>query len=195
MIAFINGRLDSIDEEYVYIDCNGVGYAICMPASDIAEVGEIGDSVKVYTHMHVTENDMSLFGFNSLKGKELFEMLITVSGIGPKAGIAILSELTVDETYKALATGDSASISRAKGVGKKTAERAILELGSKIDNELLVDVQSVAVNDISYKNEIVMALQSLGYSKSEANTAIQKVEYKDGMTEEEFLKECLKYMI
>ena len=174
MIAFINGRLDSIDEEYVYIDCNGVGYAICMPASDIAEVGEIGDSVKVYTHMHVTENDMSLFGFNSLKGKELF---------------------TVDETYKALATGDSASISRAKGVGKKTAERAILELGSKIDNELLVDVQSVAVNDISYKNEIVMALQSLGYSKSEANTAIQKVEYKDGMTEEEFLKECLKYMI
>ena len=195
MIAFLNGKIDSLDEEYVYIDCNGVGYALCMPASDVADVGEIGDTVKVYTHMHVTENDMSLFGFNSLKGRELFEMLITVNGIGPKAAIAILSELTVDETYKALATGDSAAISRAKGVGKKTAERAILELGSKIDNELLVDMPATPSQEISYKDEIVMALQALGYSKSEANTAIQSANHTPDMTEEQFLKECLKTLI
>lgn len=194
MIAFINGILDSIDENYVYIDCNGVGYKIMMPGFDMAEIGSIGENVKVYTHFHVTENEMSLYGFNSVKNKNLFEMLISVNGIGPKNGIAILSELTADEVMNALVTGDAKALSSAKGVGKKIAERAILELGSKIDASELIGT-STPSSDISFDSEIVMALEALGYSRQEANSAIRSAEYKEGMTEEDFLKECLKTMI
>ena len=194
MIAFINGILDSIDDNYVYIDCNGVGYRVMMPGFDVAEIGNVGENVKVYTHYHVTENEMSLYGFNSVKSKNLFEMLISVNGIGPKNGIAILSELTADEVMNALVTGDAKALSSAKGVGKKIAERAILELGNKIDASELIGV-SETNSDISFDSEIVMALESLGYSRQEANTAIRSAEYQEGMTEEEFLKACLKTMI
>lgn len=194
MIAFINGILDSIDDNYVYIDCNGVGYRVMMPGFDVAEIGNVGENVKVYTHYHVTENEMSLYGFNSVKSKKLFEMLISVNGIGPKNGIAILSELTADEVMNALVTGDAKALSSAKGVGKKIAERAILELGNKIDASELIGV-SETNSDISFDSEIVMALESLGYSRQEANTAIRSSEYQEGMTEEEFLKACLKTMI
>ncbi len=194
MIAFINGILDSIDDNYVYIDCNGVGYRVMMPGFDVAEIGNVGENVKVYTHYHVTENEMSLYGFNSVKSKKLFEMLISVNGIGPKNGIAILSELTADEVMNALVTGDAKALSSAKGVGKKIAERAILELGNKIDASELIGV-SETNSDISFDSEIVMALESLGYSRQEANTAIRSAEYQEGMTEEEFLKACLKTMI
>ena len=194
MIAFLNGILDSIDDNYVYIDCNGLGYRVMMPSFDMAEIGNVGENVKVYTHFHVTENEMSLYGFNSVRSKNLFEMLISVNGIGPKNGIAILSELTADEVMNALVTGDAKALSSAKGVGKKIAERAILELGSKIDASELVGV-SASNNDISFDSEIVMALESLGYSRQEANAAIRSAEYKEGMTEEEFLKACLKAML
>ena len=194
MIAFLNGILDSIDDNYVYIDCNGLGYRVMMPSFDMAEMGNVGENVKVYTHFHVTENEMSLYGFNSVRSKNLFEMLISVNGIGPKNGIAILSELTADEVMNALVTGDAKALSSAKGVGKKIAERAILELGSKIDASELVGV-SASNNDISFDSEIVMALESLGYSRQEANAAIRSAEYKEGMTEEEFLKACLKAML
>lgn len=124
-------------------------------------------------------------------------MLISVSGIGPKGAISILSELTIDETYKALASGDVKAISSAKGIGKKTAERAIVDLSSKIDNDILSNITDIETmpSDISYKSEIIMALESLGYSKSEANEAIKSVNYEDGMSEEDFLKECLRAMI
>ena len=194
MIAFLSGKIDSIDENYIYIDTGGVGYRVMMPAFDIQSIGDIGDNVKVYTHFHVTENDMSLYGFESSKGRELFEMLISVNGIGPKNAIAILSELTVDETYTALATGNAKAICSAKGVGKKIAERAILELGSKIDSDHLINTPS-SVRDISYKSEIIMALEALGYSKSAANEAVSTANYTEDMTEEAFLKECLKTMI
>ncbi|MCR4612216.1 MAG: Holliday junction branch migration protein RuvA [Lachnospiraceae bacterium] len=197
MIAFLNGVIDSIDEDYVYIDCAGVGYRVMMPSFDLAGVGEIGDTVKIYTYFNVKENEMSLYGFESAQGKELFEMLISVNGIGPKNAIAILSELTTDRLYTALATGDVKAISSAKGVGKKIAERAILELGSKIDNDKIVSPESIsnANAEISYKSDIIMALESLGYNKTEANEAVRNANYTDGMTEEEFLKECLKTMI
>ena len=195
MIAFLIGRLDSIDENYAYIDCNGVGYRVMMPSFDMVRLGNVGENVRVYTHFHVKENEMSLYGFESKKGRGLFEMLISVNGIGPKNAIAILSELTVDEAYTALATGDSKAISSAKGVGKKIAERAILELGSKIELDNIVNPNTDKEGDMPYKSDIIMALQSLGYSKSEANSAVREANYKDGMSEEDFLKECLKTMI
>ncbi len=189
MIAFLNGRLDSIDETYVYIDCGGVGYSVMMPSLDIAEIGNVGESIKVYTHFHVTENEMSLYGFNDKKSKELFEMLISVSGIGPKAGIAILSELTPDELMNALITGDVKAICAAKGVGKKIAERAILELASE-----LVNVNSPRKTG-AFDSDVIMALEALGYSKTESREALNNVDYVEGMTEEDLLKECLKVMI
>lgn len=194
MIAFLNGRLDSIDDGYVYIDCGGVGYNVFMPSLDIAEIGNIGESIKVYTHFHVTENEMALYGFNSKKSKELFEMLISVNGIGPKAGIAIFSELSPEELMNALIVGDSKAISQAKGIGKKIAERAILELGSKIDASELVNVNTIR-NESAYDFEVIMALEALGYSKSEAKQALNSVDYVDGMSEEDLIKECLKVMI
>ena len=194
MIAFLNGRLDSIDESYVYIDCGGVGYGVMMPSLDIAEIGNVGESIKVYTHFHVTENEMSLYGFTSKKSKELFEMLISVSGIGPKAGIAILSELTPDELMNALITGDVKAICAAKGVGKKIAERAILELGNKLDASELVNVNSPRKTG-AFDSDVIMALEALGYSKTESREALNNVDYVEGMTEEDLLKECLKVMI
>lgn len=194
MIAFLNGRLDSIDENYVYIDCGGVGYRVMMPALDIQDIGNIGDHVKVFTHFHITENEMSLYGFNNKKSKELFEMLISVSGIGPKAGIAILSELTCDELMNALITGDVKAICAAKGVGKKIAERAILELGSKLDASEIINVNSPRIES-AYDSDVIMALEALGYSKTEAREALNSVDYVEGMSEEDLLKECLKVMI
>lgn len=194
MIAFLNGRLDSIDNSYVYIDCGGVGYKVMMPSLDIVDIGNVGESIKLYTHFHVTENEMSLYGFNSKKSKELFEMLISVNGIGPKAGIAILSELSPEELMNALITGNSKAISQAKGIGKKIAERAILELGSKIDSSELVNVNSPR-KESAFDSDVVMALEALGYSKTESREALNNVDYVEGMTEEELLKECLKVMI
>ena len=194
MIAFLNGRLDSIDESFVYIDCGGVGYGVMMPSLDIMEIGNVGESIKVYTHFHVTENEMSLYGFTSKKSKELFEMLISVSGIGPKAGIAILSELSADELMNALITGDVKAICAAKGVGKKIAERAILELGNKLDASELVNVNSPR-KESAFDSDVIMALEALGYSKTESREALNNVDYVEGMTEEDLLKECLKVMI
>lgn len=194
MIAFLNGRLDGIDESYVYIDCGGVGYKIMMPGNDISGIGNVGEIIKVYTHFHVTENEMSLYGFNSKKSKELFEMLISVNGIGPKAGIAILNELSPDELMNALITGDVKAITAAKGVGKKIAERAILELGNKLDASELVAVNS-PIKESAYDSEVIMALEALGYSKTEAREALNSVDYVEGMSEEDLLKECLKVMI
>ena len=194
MIAFLNGRLDSIDDSFVYIDCGGVGYKVMMPSLDISEIGNVGESIKVYTHFHVTENEMSLYGFISKKSKELFEMLISVNGIGPKAGIAILSELSADELMKALIAGDVKAICSAKGVGKKIAERAILELGNKIDASELININSPGKTG-AFDSDVIMALEALGYSKTESREALNNVDYVEGMTEEDLLKECLKVMI
>ena len=165
-----------------------------MPSLDIMEIGNVGESIKVYTHFHVTENEMSLYGFTSKKSKELFEMLISVSGIGPKAGIAILSELSADELMNALITGDVKAICAAKGVGKKIAERAILELGNKLDASELVNVNSPRKTG-AFDSDVIMALEALGYSKTESREALNNVDYVEGMTEEDLLKECLKVMI
>ncbi len=194
MIAFLNGRIDSIDDNYIYIDCNGIGYRVMMSTSDLNDIGNIGENVRIYTHFHVTENEMSLYGFVSKKSKELFEMLISVNGIGPKAGIAILSELTPDELMKALITGDSKAICAAKGVGKKIAERAILELGNKIDASEIINSNSTRIES-AYDSDVIMALEALGYSRRESTEALNSVDYVEGMSEEDLLKECLKVMI
>ena len=121
-------------------------------------------------------------------------MLISVNGIGPKAGIAILSELSADELMKALITGDVKAICTAKGVGKKIAERAILELGNKIDAGELININSPGKTG-AFDSDVIMALEALGYSKAESREALNNIDYVEGMTEEDLLKECLKVMI
>ena len=129
----------------------------------------------------------------SIIGSGLFELL-SVNGIGPKAGIAILSELSPDELMNALVTGNVKAICAAKGVGKKIAERAILELGSKLDVSELISSKSPRIQS-GYDTDVIMALEALGYSKTEAKEALNHVDYVEGMSEEDLLKECLKVMI
>lgn len=141
MIGFIKGTIEDIEEDRAVVDCNGIGYNIFMPSSVLSNIS-IGATVKIYTYLAVREDAMNLFGFLGKQDLDIFKKLITVSGIGPKGGLSIMSVMTADEVRMAIITGDHKAISKAPGVGAKTAMKVIVELKDKVNLE---DVSFVLV--------------------------------------------------
>ncbi len=195
MIRFIKGIFHPSPDGSVIIEtASGLGFEVNIPANSALYKHMEGETVKVHTSMIVKEDDVSLYGFSDRENLELFELLITVNGVGAKAGMAIMSALPPSELKRAIAGGDAKSISRANGVGKKTAERIILELKDKVgsfddlDAGQFDEVFSTAGDE---RSEAVAALIALGYTKNEAASAVGKVK-DDSLTCEAYIKQALK---
>ena len=204
MIHFIKGQLDTVAEQQIVVENRGIGYEILVPASVIQKLPRIGNEVKVYTYMHVREDAMQLYGFTTKDEREMFQLLITVNGIGPKGAVGILSIMDTDALRFAILSDDAKSISKAPGIGAKTASKLILELKDKVDFEEAVDTMltqgeqmaaEAAAGDVGYRaNDAIQALVALGYSSTEAVKAVKKVTLTDEMTTEDILKASLKYL-
>ena len=198
MISFIRGELVSNQIDRVVVDVNGIGYGIFMSEYSISQLPKLGSEVKIHTYLNVREDAMLLFGFLKEEDLEIFKLLILVNGIGPKAGLNILSTLTPDELRFAVISGDVKAISKAPGIGKKTAEKLIIELKDKMD---IHDIQPAGESTLSpvegegeNHNEAILALVSLGYGQSESLRAIKGIDITNKSTEE-ILKEALRKMI
>ena len=201
MYAYLKGTIEDITEDNLVIEAGQIGYNVKISARTLNALGGIGSFVKIYTYTLVREDTFSLYGFLTKDDLEIFKKLITVNGIGPKGGLAILSIMSADELRFAILAADAKAIAKAPGVGAKTAERVILDLKDKISIEdaispkETVSALSVAGEDIgNKKNEAVEALVALGYSSSDALRAVKQVEMTEDIGVEEILKAALKYI-
>ncbi len=196
MVRFVSGRLEEIGETEVVIENGGIGYAIFVPSSVLEKLPEIGEEVKLYTYFSVREDAIQLFGFLNRADLMMYKLLITVNGIGPKAGMAIMSTMSADEFRYAVVTDDAKAIAKTPGIGPKTASKVILELKDKIDIKKvsLGKGKKSEVSDELAQNiaDAVEALEVLGYSKAEATEAVGAVEVSAEMTVEELLKQSLR---
>ena len=202
MITYIRGELVAIEEDKVIVDVGGVGYGIFMPGTAMNYLPPIGEEVKLHTYMNVREDAMQLFGFLTRDDLKVFKLVIGVSGIGPKGGLSILSKLSPDELRFAVMAGDAKAISAAPGIGKKTAEKLIIELKDKLNIEDVLErgADNVAMPAASSQangaqSEAIQALVALGYSNTEAVKAVKKVQIDDTTTVEDILKAALKLMM
>ncbi len=180
MISFLSGIVEGIGENTAVIDVGGVGFEVFLPADTLSRLPSVGESVRLYTYFSVTQDAMRLYGFLSRDDLEIFKKLITVSGLGPKGGQAILSVMTPEELKFAIATGDTRSITAAPGVGKKLAERIVLELKDRFKDESfdagsLTDgaLAGAAMSADDPGKEVVEALVALGYSSQDAIRAVR----------------------
>ena len=178
MYAFISGVIDYIDPNgLVVVDNNGIGYNINVSLNTLAGLPSKGEKTKIYTYTHIKEDAFSLFGFSSLSEKNMFIKLIDISGVGPKMALGILSGITTTALAVAVANNDVKSLSSIKGVGKKTAERIILELKEKVDissSDLVGSNVTVNISSSKEINDAIDALVALGISKNDAIRAVQK---------------------
>ena len=199
MFEYVKGTLQYKSSEYCVIDVGGVGFKINISLSTACRLGDIGSQAMLYTYMSVKEDDISLFGFASREELSMYLMVISVSGVGPKVGIAIVATLDPSAFSLAVATGDYKKISQTKGVGPKLAQRIVLELKDKVTKELkssdtdVLTAEDVASSTVvgNIGSDAVSALMVLGYSSSEATKIVRRV-YEDGMTLEETVKKALK---
>lgn len=203
MIAFVKGTIEEITEDNVVVDTGSMGYNVKISAGTAALLPGIGEQVKLYTYTCVREDLFHLYGFLTRDDLEIFKKLITVNGIGPKGGLAVLSVMSADDLRFAIISGDSAAICKAPGIGKKTAERVILDLKDKIsleDTLVHKEIQSLGAGagisgtDSHARNEAVEALTALGYSASDALHAVKAVSVTEDMDVETILKLALKNM-
>ena len=201
MIAFVKGSLAEVELDRVIIDVGGVGYNVFVSSYTISRLPLEGNEVKLCTYLNVKEDLMQLYGFLSKDELRIFKLLIGVNGIGPKGGLGILSYLTPDDLRFAVMSNDVKAISAAPGIGKKTAEKLILELKDKlgsIEPEEVTTSESVTGN-VSFSREIqteaVQALVTLGYGSTEALRAVTNVMTEQEESVEEILKKALKFLI
>lgn len=201
MISYIRGELAAIEEEKVIVDVNGVGYGVYMPGQSMNMLPQIGEEVKLHTYMNVREDAMQLFGFLTRDDLKVFKFVIGVSGIGPKGGLSILSHMSPDDLRFAVISHDVKAISGAPGIGKKTAEKLIIELKDKLSIEEVIERQTETSSTVASAGtnqsqvEAAQALVSLGYGNTESMKAVKKVEITQDTTVEEILKQALKYIM
>ena len=195
MYAHFYGKIDSILKDKVIIDVNNIGYEIYMPESEISSL-EIGEQVKIYTHLNVREDDMKLFGFLTYETLEFFRKLILVSGVGPKVALGIISNISTSDMCIAIATEDVALLKQIPGIGPKMAQKIIFELKDKITNEDLISTSSKSGTSKfanSNEQEAITALQVLGYSLKQIKDVLSKVDISN-CSVEEIIKKVLKEM-
>lgn len=200
MISYIKGELIEVLEDRIIIECQGIGYNIFVPMSVLDNLPMIGENIKIHTYMHIREDAMILFGFSNRDDLQVFKLLLAVNGIGPKGAIGILSTMTSDDLRFAVLGDDVQAISKAPGIGTKTAKKLILELKDKFKLEDAVELKTLHMiekNDdrkSDKKSEAILALTALGYSKTEAVKAVSKVTIIDDMEVEDILKIALRHI-
>lgn len=206
MIAYMKGEIIDIAEDNLILEVNNIGYNIRISAGTAGLLPGIGEEVKIYTYTYVKEDAFWLYGFLTRDDLGIFRRLITVNGIGPKGGLAILSTMTADDLRFAILSGDAKAIAKAPGIGVKTAERVILDLRDKVSLEESFIGQSTGKRTAgaselgtgTARNEAVEALTALGYSPSEAMRAVKKAgasaDALEGMDTEDILRLALKYI-
>lgn len=189
MIAGLKGTIEAMGSNWVIIDVGGISFQVFAPTSTLSTLGVVGKEARLYTHLVVREDNMSLFGFSSARELALFQTLITVSGIGPKTGMAILSAMECEQLTLAIASGDADLLTAVPGIGKKTASRIVLELKDKIGAGWIVSQDREAVQENS---EVLAALTSLGYSIAEATRAVAALPAKSNLSLEDKVKLALQ---
>ena len=196
MFAYIKGSLETKQNNFVVIDVQGIGYKIFMPSNSIENLGEVGEAVKVYTHYYVREDNISLYGFSSPEELRMFELLLSVSGVGAKSAVSMLSEISPSKFALSVISDDVSSLTKISGVGKKTAARIILELKDKLKTEQALEEQE-EIKTITKGNEnldeAISALQVLGYTKREIEKAFEKADI-NNLELEEIINLGLKYL-
>ncbi len=202
MIAFIKGEVEYISGDYVVLSVGGMGYNVFVSSKTLENIGRTGTEIKLYTYLNVREDAMQLFGFITRDELDVFKLLITVNGIGPKGALSILSIMTANELRFAVASEDAKAIAKSPGIGAKTASKLILELKDKLKLEDAIensfntsseDIPQVGMTDS--KSEAVMALTALGYSQTEALRAVKSVEVTESMSSEDIIKKALRTLI
>lgn len=201
MIRFLRGEYLYYESGAIVIETPaGIGFRIFVSDTSSLLTKREGEEIEVYTYMQVKEDGMALYGFADTEGLALFEQLITVKGVGPKAGLAIMSTGTPNQIKSIIAAGDAASIAMAPGIGKKTAERVILELKDKVSAlpfegaDISEGFAPAAALGSGERGEAVVALTTLGYSKREAEAAVASVK-DEGLSAEEYVKKSLKFLL
>lgn len=200
MISYIKGSLELRTESYIIVETAGIGYQIFVSPATLAKLPRAGEMVKVFTYFSVKEDGVSLYGFASREEQEMFHKLLLVGGVGPKGALGFLSQLNPSEIVMAVLSDDVKTLSKAPGIGRKTAQRVILELKDKFKTEEALSageawqeaVEASAGTDAKF--EAIDAMTALGYSRSEAAKAVNAVAAED-MTTEDILKAALKKMI
>ena len=204
MLAYINGKLEMKMTGYVVIDVGGLGYKVFMTDTGIEKLGNIGETVKVHTYYKVREDDISIFGFNTLEELKMFELLISVSGVGAKTAITMLSSCEPTDFAIAVISEDVNTLKQIPGVGAKSAQRIILELKDKIKKEQQIQELTkasnktkskvtVAIENTEKMDEAIAALQVLGYNKKEIEKAFEKLDTKE-MTTEDLIRKGLSIL-
>ncbi len=200
MYAYIKGRLEVKGGDFMIIEAGGIGYRVFTSLTTLEAAGQVGQEFKAYTHLYVREDMMSLYGFATQEELGMFELLLTVSGVGPKAALALLSAVSPSKFGLAVITDDAKTLTRAQGIGAKTAQRIILELKDKIKKEQLALntgnglEKSAAPGEGSRVSEAVSALMVLGYTPVEASRAVASV-YADELDLETIIRNALKSLI
>lgn len=200
MIGYVKGTVEGIFDEYIIVENNGIGYRIFTSGKVIADINSMHKEVKLYTYLNVREDELSLYGFLTDEELNTFKLLISINGIGPKVALSILSTLTVKDLSMAVMMGDVKAITKANGVGKKGAERIIMELKDKLKYDDLLSLEGDSgMDDAAINNngndcisDTVLALVSLGYSEFEAMKAINQIPDAKSLDPEVLLKAALK---
>ncbi|MEI6047023.1 MAG: Holliday junction branch migration protein RuvA [Chloroflexota bacterium] len=202
MIVAVRGRLEGMGLDSVIVEVGGVSLRVFVPLSLLNEVGEIGSEVKFYTHFYIREDQLSLYGFKNQPQLDLFEMLISVAGVGPKAALSLISAATVEAIHLAIAQSEVDFLKKVPGIGPKTASRIILELKGKLV-EVSKPTKTVALTPGAdnksttaalERRQVIEALTNLGYSSAEVQTALATLPQDRPLTLEEQVLECLRYL-
>lgn len=199
MYSYIKGSLEEKMSNYIVVENNGIGYKIFMSKSAIGRAGELNSNVKVYTHYHVREDEISLYGFLTNEELKMFELLLSVSGVGAKSAISMLSNISPSEFAVSIVNNDITKLTKVPGIGKKSAQRIVLELKDKLkaEQELMkgeVSIDNSEEFDVSGDiEEAISALQILGYNRKEIQKALLKFDYKS-MSIEDIIRNGLKYL-
>ena len=198
MIAYLEGKLIEKSPTHLILEVHGVGYSVNIPVSTFSHLAETGETVRILTYQHVREDELKLFGFSTKPEKDLFEILISVNGVGPKAALGILSFLSVEEFQRAVLSEDLDVLTSIAGIGKKTAQRLIVELKEKLgkmDWGAGIEVKGKEAVLLPAQEEAILALISLGYTKYDARKVLEMValESKESLPLEEMIKRALKY--
>src|SRR5208283_3453585 len=191
MIASLQGIIDAVSTDGMIVNVNGVGFKVSVPTSVLSESGVVGREIKLFTHLHVREDDWSLYGFASIDELKLFETLISVSGLGPKTAMGMLSAMSADQVAMAIASGSVEMLTTIPGIGKKTADRLILELKDKVGGVMISTPTGRAAQENA---DVIATLVSLGYSGPETARAVNALPAGRKLSLEEKVKLALQYL-
>ena len=198
MISFLKGNLESKNIDYIIIEVGGIGYKVYMSSNSINKLGEVGSTIKVHTYMRVREDDISLYGFCSNEELRMFEQLISVSGVGAKSAISILSNISPSSFALAIITGDINTLKKLPGIGAKSAQRMVLELKDKMKTQEAIEIEDINVGLIENQGndkarDAIEALQVLGYARKDIEIVLSKIDV-NNLSVEDIIKNGLKYL-